>query len=146
MEIVIGSMKTAEDMNRSVGNGASVQQEKGLEGAAGQEAEQKEMKVQQESGKKQETSYDAVSSHGDTLSISKAGKVTSSEKGGKLVNEDTEDGVVIRKESEKSEQESDVSTVNLSTYTKQELRQMYLDGDITRAEYDEEISSREMQD
>lgn len=141
MEIVIGSMKTAEDMNQGIGKGASVQQEKGLEGDTGQ----KETKVQRESEKRLEVSYDAVSPHGDTLSLSKVGKVTSAEKGGKLVNEDMEDGTVIRKEPGEKDQESEVSTINLSSYTELELKQMYLDGDITRVEYDEEISSRETQ-
>lgn len=48
---------------------------------------------------------------------------------------DAEDGIVIRKKSGES-------TINLSVYTESELRQMYLDGDITKAEYDEELGGR----
>lgn len=144
MEIISGSMRTAEDMGQGIDAGASEQQRKVPEGGTGQ----KEMKTQYDAGKRQ-TSYDAISLYGDTISISDAGKAANLAKGNKLVNEDTTDGIVIRKEAgenkQETEQENDVSTINLSTYTETELRQMYLDGDITKAEYDEEISSRETQ-
>lgn len=78
-----------------------------------------------------EKAYDAVSSEGDTLSVSEAGKAASMGKS---------DRVVLLSQ---SESDSSVSTVNLGIYTDNELRQMYLDGDITKAEYDEELSSRE---
>lgn len=93
MEIIIGSMKTTEDMEQSV-TGASEQQKNASEG-------QKETKIHNDSGK-QQTSYDAISKHGDTFSVSEAGKVASSGKGNKLVKADTTDGIVIQK-----------STVNL---------------------------------
>ena len=142
MEVRVGIMEKAENMDQRVSIGASEQQKRASEGTA----EQKETKTQH-NAEKQQASYDAVSPHGDTLSISEAGKVTSSEKGSKLVNKDTTDGIVIQKETEQNEQEqeSEASTINLSVYTELELKQMYLDGDITRAEYDEEINSREIQ-
>lgn len=142
MEIIVGSMGTAEDMGQRAGIGGSEQQKNVSEGMA----ERKDMKSQHDT-ERQQVSYDAVSQHGDTFSISEAGKTASSEKGSKPVNKDTTDGIVIRKETgeNEQEQEKEVSTVNLSVYTKTELKQMYLDGDITRAEYDEEINSRETQ-
>ena len=48
--------------------------------------------------KKKPISYDAASLHGDTLSVSEAGKTASSQKGSRLVNKDATDGIVIRKE------------------------------------------------
>lgn len=135
MEITIGSMKPEEDRKQNASVGASEQNKK----VSDEMAERKGVKVQ-------ETAYDTVSPHGDTLSISEAGMAATSQKDNEPGNKDTTDGIVIRKEAEGNQQESDVSTVNLSIYTKEELRQMYLDGDITRAEYDEEISSREMRD
>lgn len=145
MEIISGNLRTTEDMGQGIDAAASVQQKKVPEGAAWQ----KEMKIQYDAGKRQ-TSYDAISLYGDTVSISEAGKAANLVKSNQLVNEDTTDGIVIRKETgenkQEAEQKTDASTVNLSTYTETELRQMYLDGDITKAEYDEEISSRETQD
>lgn len=143
MEMIVGNMRMAEDQEQRVSIGESEQQKKATEGVS----ERKDMKTRHDV-EKQQVSYDAVSFYGDTLSISEAGKAVSSEPGGKQVNGDTTDGIVIRKETEEKEQrqESEVSTVNLSVYTESELKQMYLDGDITRAEYDEEISSRETQD
>lgn len=145
MEIMVGEMGTAEDMERRSDIGAVGQQNKSSE-----ELEEQKDWEEQQNTEKQRTSYDAVSMYGDTLTISKAGKTASSENGSKLVSEDTIDGIVIQKKAGESEhgqesgQESEVYTINLSTYTESELKQMYLDGDITRAEYDEEISSREM--
>lgn len=138
MEMTIGSMRPEEDINQNAAQGMTEQHRKVSEGMG----ERKELKEQYRAGKQQETAYNTVSPHGDTLSISEAGRTANGNKSG---NKDTTDGIVIRKEAEKKEQESEVSTVNLSSYTKQELKQMYFDGDITRAEYDEEISSREMQ-
>jgi len=99
--------------------------------------EPKEIGAQNGEGKQQELAYDTVSPDGDTFSISKAGKSANSQK-------DTMDGIVIQKEATENGQVSNASTVNLSAYSESELKQMYLDGDITRAEYNEEISSREM--
>lgn len=140
MEMISGNVRTAEDMEQSVNTGASQQQKEVPEGAEGQ----KEIKKAHNAGKRQ-ASYDAISPHGDTISVSEAGKAANSVKSNKLVNEDTTDGIVIRKDTEESRQENDLSTINLSGYTETELKQMYLDGDITRAEYEEEISSREME-
>lgn len=87
-----------------------------------------------------EPSYTAVSSQGDTLSISEEGRAMNNK--GNFPEES--DGTVIRKAvAEAAVSESENSTVNLSIYTETELEQMYLDGEITKAEYDEEISSRE---
>lgn len=140
MEIIIEKMGTAENTEQKVNSSVYKQQENSLEGVA----ERKEMKMQHDA-KKQQVSYDAVSLHGDTLSISKVGKTASSQKESGLVNEDTADGIVIRKKADAKKQESESSTINLSVYTESELKQMYLDGDITRAKYDEEVNSREMQ-
>lgn len=145
MDIIVGSMGMAEDMGRRVSIGEPEQQKNASEGPEGM-AERQDMKTQHDAERRQ-VSYDAVSSHGDTFSISEAGKAASSEKGSKPINKDTTDGIVIRKETgeNEQEQEKEVSTVNLSVYTETELKQMYLDGDITRAEYDEEINIREAQ-
>ena len=105
------------------------------------------MKTQEGTGKQQETAYNRVSPDGDTVSISEAGKrAISVEKDTEPADENTADGIVIHKEAEKSnpKEEEQVSTVNLSEYTESELKQMYLDGDITKSEYDEELNSREM--
>lgn len=71
--------------------------------------------------------YDAVSSHGDTLTISESGKSAST-------NMNNQSGM---------DSESGNSTDDLSNYTETELKQMYNAGDITKSEYDEEISNRE---
>ena len=130
MEIMVGKMETVEDMEQRAHISVAKQQKKSSGGAA----EREEIQTRQNTAK-QPTSYDAVSGYGDTLSISKEGKTASAENGSRLVSGDTEDGIVIRKESGES-------TINLFVYTESELRQMYLDGDITKAEYDEELGGR----
>lgn len=100
---------------------------------------QKETEMQDGVGKQKESSYNIISSDGDTLSVSEAGKAANSKK-------DTMDGIVIQKEMAENRYISNGSTENLSTYSEMELKQMYLDGTITRAKYDEEIRSREKQD
>lgn len=74
-----------------------------------------------------ENTYDAVSGQGDTLTISETGKSASMN----LSNENS------------AESQSESSTENLSNYTQTQLKQMYLDGTITKSEYDEELTSRE---
>lgn len=142
MEIIAERMKTAEDRNPRVSISAYEQQKKGSE----EVAEQKKMNTQHNT-KKQQASYDAVSRHGDTLFISEAGKATSFKKSSRQAKEDTTDGAVLQKKKEENEQEQEreVSTINLSSYTESELKRMYLNGDITRAEYDKEVNSREKQ-
>lgn len=94
-----------------------------------------------------ENSHAAVSSQGDLLSISKEGLDASSQmkdqpdtqsqdQAGRTVIHESAEGKVTKFE-------SDVSTINLSSYTETELGQMYRNGDITKTEYDQEISSRE---
>lgn len=91
----------------------------------------------------QETVYDAVSSQGDTLSISQIGKAANSGDGVVLPEKSNADGIVLQKESGADDAEADSeSTINLSTYTKTELKQMYLNGDITKIEYDDELRDR----
>lgn len=101
-------------------------------------------KAQDEAVKQSDISYTSVSSHGDTVTVSKAGKAANSNMG----NQDRADGTVTKKNvgeylTESESSESSNSTINLSGYTEIELKQMYLDGDITKAEYDEELDSRE---
>lgn len=132
MEITIGSMRTEEELVKNTYSAVSEQRKE----VSGERTEPQNMKAQQE------TSYDRVSTDGDTLSISEAGKAVSLGQDNKSVKIETEDGAVIQKEAEEDGQDSNVPVVNLSTYTETELKQMYLDGDITRTEYDEEISSR----
>lgn len=132
MEITIGSMRTEEELVKNTYSAVSEQSKE----ASGERTELQNRKAQQE------TSYDRVSTDGDTLSISEAGKAVSLGQDNKSVRIETEDGAVIQKEAEEDGQDSNVPVVNLSTYTETELKQMYLDGDITRTEYDEEISSR----
>lgn len=110
MEMISGNVRTAEDMEQNVNTGASQQQKKATEGMAGQ----KEIKIEQHNAGKRQASYDAISPHGDTISVSEAGKAANSVKSNKLVNEDTTDGIVIRKDTEESRQDSDLSTINLS--------------------------------
>lgn len=139
MDIQIGSMRPEEEMDKNARPEVSAQHKK----ASGERTELQEMKTLQEKGKQQETSYDVVSVYGDTLSISEAGRDVNLGKKNILGSIQTEDGIVIRTKVEENELKDDVSTVNLSIYTETELKQMYLDGDITRTEYDEEINSRE---
>lgn len=98
-------------------------------------------KTQEETVRQSDTSYTAVSSQGDTVTVSEAGKAANSNMG----NQTGTDGTVTKKNVEEylMESESSNSTINLSGYTETELKQMYLDGDITKAEYDEELASRE---
>lgn len=105
---------------------------------SGTMTKRRERNVQDGTGRQQETSYATVSSDGDTLSVSKAGKAANSQKA-------VMDGVVIKKEVAENRHVSETSIANLSVYSETELKQMYLDGDITRAEYNEEISGREIQ-
>lgn len=90
-------------------------------------------------------SYDAVSSQGDTLELSEDGRKVSSETENLQENTAGADGKVMAKSAEKyvSEAEDSVSTIDLSSYTETELKQMYLDGDITKTEYDDELDDRE---
>ena len=69
MEIMVGKMETAEDMEQRAHISVAKQQNKSSGGAA----EREEMQARQNTAK-QSTSYDAVSRYGDTLSISKEGK------------------------------------------------------------------------
>lgn len=107
--------------------------------------QQKKDKV--EMSKQPEASYDAVSSQGDTLYISETGRDANSGMNDSEKGQNEADGKVILKTAEENMPtvEDDISTINLSRYTESELRQMYLDGDITRSEYDEELGSREME-
>lgn len=97
-----------------------------------------------------ETTYDAVSSEGDTLSISEEGKAAGANAKDQVVQLSgaDSDGTVQQEANEVyfTDSDSSSSTINLSTYTETELKQMYLDGDITKLEYDEELSSREVTD
>lgn len=92
MEITVEKKGTA-DMEQTVNGSAYKQQKNSLERAV----EWKEVKLQHDA-KKKPISYDAASLHGDTLSVSEAGKTASSQKGSRLVNKDATDGIVIRKE------------------------------------------------
>lgn len=94
--------------------------------------------------KQSETAYDAMSTQGDTLHISESARNAESGTDSLKENQSEADGKVILKSAQENSSESDdsLSTVNLSRYTETELREMYLDGDITKSEYDEEIESR----
>lgn len=107
-----------------------------------QETSKEEMAVQQ-----REPLDTFISAQGDTLSLSEEGVAANA----KLGNQPKSDGTVIQKsvaaDSTNSTEvniENVDSTVNLSIYTETELKQMYLDGEITRIEYDQELSSREV--
>lgn len=90
----------------------------------GTKEQQKPKEVIKESSP--ENSYNAVSQHGDTLTISESGKSAS---------------MNMNNQSE-SEAGNEESTYDLSGYTENELKQMYLDGTITKSEYDAELDSR----
>lgn len=83
MEIIVGSMGMAKDIGQRACIGGAEQQRNALEGMA----ERKDMKTQHDA-ERQQVSYDAVSRHGDTFSISEAGKTASCEKDNKPVNLD----------------------------------------------------------
>lgn len=72
---------------------------------------------------KPETLYDAVSSQGDTLSISEKGKAVSAKLMSLQEEESSDDGIVIKK-SVNEEQAEKPQTNNLSSYTKTELQQI----------------------
>lgn len=101
--------------------------------------------MEQEEVRTSSPDYDAVSTEGDSLSVSKEGKALNASgisQSGIVKNAGT-DGTVIQKAAEEDVQEEEiVSTVNLSIYTETELEQMYLDGDITKVEYEDELRSR----
>lgn len=86
---------------------------------------------QQEKQIIKETSPDnlqnTTSAHGDTLTISEAGKSASAN---------------MNYESSANSEENN-NTGDLSGYSDSELKQMYLNGTITKSEYDEELASRE---
>lgn len=86
---------------------------------------QKETEIQDGEGKQKDSAYNINSPDGDTLSVSEAGKAANSKK-------DIMDGIVIQKEMAENRHISNGSTENLSTYSEMELKQMYLDGTITR--------------
>lgn len=107
-----------------------------------QETSKEEMAVQQ-----REPLDTFISAQGDTLSLSEEGVAANAKRG----NQPKSDGTVIQKSvaadstnSTEVDIENVDSTVNLSIYTETELKQMYLDGEITRIEYDQELSSREV--
>lgn len=94
MEIIIGSVRPEEDMDQNAYPGMLERHKK----SAGGITEVPEMKVKQEKGKRQETSYDMISPYGDTLSISEEGRAVNMGKNDKLGRVDTKDGIVIRKD------------------------------------------------
>lgn len=105
------------NMNQSVGAYQSTQ--------VSQQEQHREKEVIKEASS--ENTASAVSADGDTLTISEAGKSAEAKWNGQS-NADTNE---------------ESSTEDLSTYTETELMQMYLDGSITKSEYDEELLNRE---
>lgn len=120
-----------------------MKQQAGAMQSSQMEAVEQQKKVKEETANP-ETSYDVVSSQGDTVSFSKEGKAAEAQVGS--IKSQSEDGTVVLKTAKEddAELEEALSTVNLSQYTETELEEMYLDGEITKIEYDEEISSREI--
>lgn len=86
--------------------------------------------------------YTAVSEQGDTMEISSSGKAVSENT---VDNSDVLNSVdgKVTKIADGTNTTTASQTYNLSSYTENELRQMYQNGEITRTEYDEELSSRE---
>lgn len=80
-------------------------------------------------GNQEETAYDAVSSQGDTLSISDEGRNANSETSDQTatLSRTDADGTVLQKANTgySTETDSSDSTINLSGYTETELKQMY---------------------
>ena len=107
--------------------------------------------------KQSQTNYDYVSTDGDTLQISEAGK--SASKGNENQADSGNTGAQAQSSfagsSTKQLENIDVNTstnestsstssaADLSSYSESELKKMYLNGEITKAQYDEEISSRD---
>lgn len=103
--------------------------------------------------KQSQANYDYVSADGDTLEISEAGK--SAGKGnesqtgsgnagtGSSATGSSIEGLENITTGTTSSSTSTSSVGDLSSYSESELKKMYLNGEITKAEYDEEISSRD---
>lgn len=88
--------------------------------------------------------YTAVSVQGDTVEISPEGKAAGGNAGDHPAAAESGDGKVTRIVTETDTTQTAASqTYQLSSYTENELRQMYQNGEITKAEYDEELESRE---
>lgn len=88
--------------------------------------------------------YTAVSVQGDTVEISPEGKAAGGNAGDDVAAAESGDGKVTRIITETDTTQTVASqTYQLSSYTENELRQMYQNGEITKAEYDEELESRE---
>lgn len=107
--------------------------------------------------KQSQVNYDYVSTDGDTLQISEAGK--SASKGNENQTDSGNTGAQAQSSfagsstkqlenvdvntSTNASSSSTSSTADLSSYSESELKKMYLNGEITKAQYDEEISSRD---
>lgn len=88
--------------------------------------------------------YAAVSVQGDTVEISPEGKAAGGNAGDHPDVAESGDGKVTKIITETDTTQTAASQMyQLSSYTENELRQMYQNGEITKAEYDEELESRE---
>ena len=89
--------------------------------------------------------YTATSSQGDTLEISSAG--SSAYENSEKKEENSEQTNISKIVSETVDTDDSDGTTSasedLSSYTETELKQMYQNGEISKADYDEEIASRE---
>lgn len=112
------------------------------------EAVSRKQVTQEDTARQEKEAGSVISSQGDILTISEEGRAASEEAENQVVRlSGSETGTAVQqvKEEYSAGADSSNSTIDLSSYTETELKQMYLDGDITKAEYDEEISSRETQ-
>ena len=113
-------------------------------------------KIKEETEIKQsQVNYEYVSTDGDTLQISEAGKSASKGNENQADSGNTGAQSSFAGSSTKQLENVDVntstnasssstsSTADLSSYSESELKKMYLNGEITKAQYDEEISSRD---
>jgi hypothetical protein len=101
-------------------------------------------KKEKEGQQAQSANYDAISIQGDTLSLSQDGKAAAEalaqvKQDAALSGTDTEDSQLLNALT--SEEDSDSS--DLSSYTTTELKEMYLNGEITKEEYEAELKSRQ---
>lgn len=83
-----------------------------------------------------------TSIQGDTVEISAAGKAASKNMGSKMEQKEYDEGKVIKTMS-KLDNISNSQKYNLSSYSENELKQMYGNGEISMAEYNKELGKRE---
>lgn len=148
MNLSINTNNSAmETMERTSVGKAQDNMERAYAGKAKENTERTSAQKADESARQQAEEareYTAVSVQGDTVEISLEGKAAGGTSGDDAAAAESGDGKVTRIITETDTTQASASqTYQLSSYTENELRQMYQNGEITKAEYDEELESRE---